>query len=281
MIICPNQKFVFVHIPKCAGTSVRSQIVRCDADHISFGRVGRHDVLGTIDYGHIPLDHLRVHFPTEYAAVQQLDSFAIVRDPLARFGSALRQVIWQYEKRPMTLIPPQELREKTLNMLDQVAQEIDEPSHPFIFFARQSRFIFDGDARIVDHLIPLDMVPDFIGYLSRRTGTPMETGVRANQNVDLKVKGRLGQMAYRINGAMRKVLPRGLHDRIKDTALSVLSTKQSAAQASGLLDLAEVKDFVQTHYAQDVKIYHDVMQNRAELKHELTTDNMSSSQGLA
>jgi hypothetical protein len=265
MIICPTQKFVFVHIPKCAGTSVRSQIVRCDSDHVSLGRVRLHDMLGKIDYGHIPLDQLREYFPAEYAAVRQLDSFAIVRDPLARFGSALRQVIWQYEKRPMTLIPPHELREKTLNMLDQVAQQIDDPSHPFIFFARQNRFIFDGDIRIVDHLIPLDMVPDFIGYLSRRTGTAMETGVRANQNVDLKVKGRLGQMAYQVNGAMRRVLPRGLHDRIKDAALRVLAGKTSAAQSSGLLDLPEVKAFVSEHYAADIALYRQVVADRAAI----------------
>lgn len=261
MIICPTHRFVFVHIPKCAGTSIRSQIVVCDPRHVAMARVGRHPVLGTIDYGHVPLDQLRMHFPNEYAALRSFDSFAVLRDPLARFGSALRQVLWQYEKRPMTLIPQAELRETTLRTLDRVAAEIDAPSHPYIFFMRQDRFVFDWNERVTQHLVPLEMVSDFIGYLSRRTGTPMETGARANQNVDLKVKGRLGKIAFGVNDALRRRLPGPLHALLKDTALKVLATRKSAAEVSGVLKIPEVRDFVAEYYARDTELHNAALRD--------------------
>jgi hypothetical protein len=274
MIICPTHGFVFVHIPKCAGSSVRGQMEHCDPAHVALARAGSHPVLGTIDYGHIPLDQLRLHFPEHYAAVRDLDAFAVIRDPLARFGSALRQVLWQYENRPMTLIPPDELREMTLRMLDRVAGEIDAPGHRFIFFMRQERFVFDEGRQITRNLIPLDLVPAFIGYLSRRTGVPMETGARANQNVDLRVKGPVGKLAFGVNHVLRATLPRGLHARIKDGALKVLSTKRSAAEAAGLLDLPELRDFVAEHYAGDIRLYEAVIARHAEIRDGLATNRL-------
>jgi hypothetical protein len=279
MIICPTHGFVFVHIPKCAGSSVRGQIQYCDPAHISQARASSHPVLGTIDYGHIPLDQLRVHFPEHYAAVCDLDAFAVVRDPLARFGSALRQVLWQYENRPMTLIPPDELRETTLRMLDHVAAEINAPSHPFIFFMRQERFVYDEGRQLTRGLIPLDLVPEFIGYLSRRTGVPMETGARANQNVDLRVKGAVGKLAFGVNNVLRATLPRGLHSRIKDGALKVLSTKRSAAEAAGVLDLPEVRDFVAEHYVGDIALYESVMARHDEIRDGLLANRLDHVHG--
>lgn len=281
MIICPSQGFVFVHIPKCAGSSIRRQILQVDPDRIELARAGTHPELGQIDFGHVPLDQLRVYFPDHYAQVLALDSFAVVRDPLSRFGSALRQVLWQYEQRPMTLIPPAELRDATLRILDQVAAEIDAPSAPFIFFMRQDRFIFDGDSQVLHNLIPLDLVPAFIGYISDRTGVPMETEARANQNVDLRIKGGLGSLAYKVNDRLRATLPAGLHTKLKDTALRVLATKKSAAEASGLLDVPELRDFVQEHYARDTAIYAAVSARKEALSQDLAQGRLPITQILA
>ena len=276
MIISPKHQFVFVHIPKCAGTSVRTQLLKSDPEAIALGKLGMHPELGQIDYGHIPLHQLRQHFPDYYQNLQDYTSFAVVRDPLERFGSALRQVLWQYEERPMTLIPPNELRAKVLDMLDRIAAEIDAPSAPFIFFARQESFIFDEGRQIVDHLIPVDLVGAFIAHMAMRTGTAMDTGMRANQNVDLRFK-RLGGLAYRANGFLRARLPLGLHTRIRKVALAMLASKQDAASASGVLDLPEVRAFVAEHYQRDTAIYNAVIARRGELETGLVSGHLSPS----
>lgn len=273
MIICPKHRFLFVHIPKCAGTSIRLQLRECDDTHIFLGRTGMHPVLGKIDYAHIPLYQLRAHFPEHYAYFAEFESFAVVRDPLERFGSALRQILWQYEKRPMTLIPPEELREMTVRALEQIHSEIEAPSHQYIFFTRQSDYIYDDGHRLIDHLVPVDLAADLLGYFSRRTGVALDQGRRSNQNVEMRFKG-LGNMAYRANAALRKSLPSGLHSRIKTAALKVLATKDSAAEASGILDIPDVRDFVAEHYRQDAEIYRTVAQERERLKVALKAGNL-------
>ncbi|WP_265501161.1 sulfotransferase family 2 domain-containing protein [Paracoccus beibuensis] len=273
MIISPRHRFVFVHIPKCAGTSVRTQIVKCDPDHLSMGEVGRHPELGNIDFGHVPLPILRQHFPREYDYLERFTSYAVVRDPLERFGSSLRQMLWRYDQRPMTLIPAEELRQLTLKTLDEVADQLDNPSSKFIFFARQRDFIFDGDRRMVDHLIPMALVPDFIAHIGRITDTPMESDTRSNQNIELRFK-KIGGLAYRVNDMLRRTLPLDLHARIKDSALRLLSARKSAAEASGILDMPEVRTFVERHYDEDAQIYHQVMARSETLKAALQADNL-------
>lgn len=275
MIICPTHRFVFVHIPKCAGTSVREQISLCDPEQVVLEGVGSHPVLGRLDQVHIPLDLLRRHFPEHYASVRDLDSFAVVRDPLARFGSALRQALWQYGKRPMTLIPPEEVRETTLNMLERIAAEGDAPSHRLVHFTRQERFVLDEGRQVTRYLIPLDLVPDLIGYLSRRTGVAMQTGARANRNVDLRLKGPLGRLAVQANHVLWKTLPRSVHRSVRDAALKVLSTRKSAAETAGVLDLPEVRDFVAEHYAGDIRLYRAVAARRDEIRAGLASNDLA------
>lgn len=273
MIICPSQGFAFVHIPKNAGTSVRTQILKCDEAAIEMGLTGTHPVLGKVDFGHIPLDLLQEHFPDNYAYLEKLPSFAIVRDPLDRFGSAFRQVLWQYEQRPMTLIPKEEVRQKALEMLDVLEGQVVAPDHQHVFFTRQERFIFNGDTQVVTYVVPMALVPQLIGYWSQQTGVPMETGVKANQNVELKYKG-IGGLAYGINGLMRRVLPIDLHNRIKDTALKVLASGKNAAQESGVLDIPEVQDFVARHYARDMEIFRAVEAQSSALEEGLASGDL-------
>jgi hypothetical protein len=239
----------------------------CDPDHLFMGRMGEHPELGRIDLAHVRLDVLARHFPDEYAALAApgMDVFGVVRDPLDRFGSALRQLLWQYEERPMTLIPAAELRETTLRMLGDIAAEIDAPSHKFIFFARQRDYVFAGDTQVTRNLVPMDMVAALIGYFSRRTDTPMDEGRRSNQNVELRVKGGLGQVAYKANAALRRALPAGLHGRVKRAGLALLATKKTAAEASGLLDLPEIRAFVAEHYAADARLHAAVEAERGAI----------------
>ncbi len=274
MIISPQHQFVFVHIPKCAGTSVRHQLRQCDPDHIFLGRPGDHPVLGQIDYAHIPMAQLRDHFPEYFADVQRYDAFALVRSPLDRFGSSLRQLMWQYEERPMTLIPRDELRETTLRLLDEVAAQIDNPSYQYIFFTRQSDYIFAGEEQVIDHVLPISLVPEIMDYFSTRTGVTLDRERRSNQNVELRFKS-IGGLAYGVNRFVRRALPAGLHSRIKGAALKLIARKQTAAEASGLLDMPEVQDFVAEHYARDAQIFQTIEQQTENLRSQLQTGVLS------
>ena len=265
MIISPKHEFVFVHIPKCAGTSVRHQLRQCDPDHIFLGRPGTHPVLGQIDYAHIPVAQLKEHFPDYFDYLIRFDAFALVRDPLERFGSALRQLMWQYEELPMTLIPAGELRDMALRQLDRVAAEVAAPSYQYIFFTRQSDYLFDGKTQVIDHVIPVSLVPELLDYFSQRTGVSLDRERRSNQNVELRFK-RLGALAYSVNRLARQALPAGLHSKVKGAALKLIARKESAAEASGILDLPELRAFVAEHYARDQQVFDAVTAQMEDLR---------------
>lgn len=254
MIISERHGFIFVHVPKCAGTSLRTQIADSDPDHIALAEVGEHPVLGTIDFGHVTMKNLHLHFPDLNNHFGTLPSFAVIRDPLSRFGSALRQYLWRYENVQMTMIAPDDLRRHAIKAMERIEREIDDPSHQMIFFARQTDFVYLNEVRIVDHLLPIENVANFIAYLAKKTGSSMDTERRSNQNIDLRMKW-VGPIAFRANAFLRNALPQGVHARIKDTALTVLASKKSAAETSGILDLPEVHDFVTNIYAGDNALY--------------------------
>ena len=88
MIIDDEHRVAFVHIPKCGGTSVRNQLAAIDSCKGEFYGRRPHERLGLLDYCHIPLQTLAREFPTAYEKVGAYQSFAIVREPHARFASA-------------------------------------------------------------------------------------------------------------------------------------------------------------------------------------------------
>ena len=63
LIISDRFGFAFVHIPKCAGSTVREQIRRIDPECFEMAGRRMHPDLGKIDAMHLPLDILRDHFP--------------------------------------------------------------------------------------------------------------------------------------------------------------------------------------------------------------------------
>ena len=261
MILCPTHGFAFVHVPKCAGSSIRQQIEACDPANIVFGRVGQHPVLGKIDYGHIPLFLLREHFPETYAFLISNDCYAVVRDPLARFGSALRQTLWAYHKKPMTLYTKQELREETLRIMDDVARDFDALPYHLTFFQRQQDFIRDQDNSVVENVYAIEHVDQLVLAISEKIGESLDQNMRANQNVSLRYKP-IGGLAYKINDLLFRHAPSGLHKVIKRAVLPVLTKNNNAATESGILDLPEVKSFVKAYYGVDYKVYYDAFGSR-------------------
>jgi hypothetical protein len=103
----------------------------------------------------------------------------------------------------------------------------------------------------------------------------MQTGARANRNVDLRLKGPLGRLAVQANHVLWKTLPRSVHRSVRDAALKVLSTRKSAAETAGVLDLPEVRDFVAEHYAGDIRLYRAVAARRDEIRAGLASNDLA------
>lgn len=97
MIISEKHRFAFIHIPKCAGTSIRTMIREADPDRFQqwgWSWMPRHQRYG--DTAHMPLVDLT---PPLLNQVRNFRTVTIVRDPLDRFHSSVEQHFSQHEYR--------------------------------------------------------------------------------------------------------------------------------------------------------------------------------------
>ena len=265
MILSRAHDLAFVHIPKCAGSSVRQQIADIDDCRGLFGNVHTHPALGKVDMGHIPLRQLEIHFPDHFATLRELESFAICRDPLDRFGSSLRQTLWMYDKRPMTLMAPDEVRDIVRRVVAEIDGAMDDLPHKFAFFARQADYTHLRGEKLVDWIAPIEDTAKVIEVFSRKIGRALDTGRRANQNVRLKYKW-LGGVAFAVNDRLSRLLPQSIHQPLKAAALKLLSRRGSAAEEFRVAEMPEVVAFVERHYAQDREIHRAALVDRAAMR---------------
>lgn len=145
MIISHKYQTVFVHIPKCAGTSIRNMILNADPDAVRFWGwtwLDRHQRYG--DSAHIPLVELA---PMPMGRVREYTTVTLSRDPVARFLSAVPQHLSQHPYRsPKT--PSEILAELTTTNI--------RYNPAYIHFCPQHYFIYIGRKRHIDHVISIE-----------------------------------------------------------------------------------------------------------------------------
>ena len=89
MIISDKRKFVFIHNPKTAGTSLRRALVKYHDREVSYWHHLEDIFLDrVIDKAHITMRDF-VHMP-DYSSIDEYFSFGFVRNPYDRFYSAFQ-----------------------------------------------------------------------------------------------------------------------------------------------------------------------------------------------
>ena len=92
MIVSDSEHFVFIHNPKVGGMTIRAALMAYETRNNRFFEwqwVGHQKV--RIDMAHITLQQLRRYFPEVVDQVAPYLKFGFVRNPYARYFSALSQ----------------------------------------------------------------------------------------------------------------------------------------------------------------------------------------------
>ncbi|WP_413875748.1 sulfotransferase family 2 domain-containing protein [Albidovulum sp.] len=145
MIISHRFQTVFIHIPKCAGTSIRETLVQADPDcqrMWGWRWMARHQRYG--DSAHVPLIDLQ---PQVMNAVRDYTVIALTRDPMTRFISAIHQHFMQHEYRRKLPVP------EFLRELDSTNIRYDPA---YVHFCPQHYFIYISTKRFVDHVLRIE-----------------------------------------------------------------------------------------------------------------------------
>lgn len=159
MIISHEAKFVFVHIPKCAGTFLRQSLSTLDSYDGRFtARIDLHPELGMLDYVHIPLFVLEEYFSEEFDCLINYQSVAVIRDPMVRFRSSVSQYLDKQTNTPLRRHSQKSLG-KAIDDLFKKLHSADSASrlmpHNLIHFQRQVDYVFFEGRQIITDLYPL------------------------------------------------------------------------------------------------------------------------------
>ena len=252
MIISERHGFVFVHIPKCAGTTVREQLQDLDETHGTFASVREHPVLGRIDYMHLPLRVLSEHFPDTFATLERLDGFAVTRDPMSRFRSSVAEYLKRVQHSRLAEISAAELRA----VIDRIIRELEAcpeiPTYEIAHFIPQCDYIWLDGRRVVENTVAIEKISDLFAEIARRTGHPIDARAWSNQDFVLRFEG-LKAVIWRANDLARGLLPYRGYQGLKRLARPYLVKERASPAAEQVFGEARITRFVEEYYADDFR----------------------------
>ena len=260
MIISDTHGFVFVHIPKCGGTSVRSALARYDDRAEQYYDKGRatHPVLGDLDHHHIPLSVLRENFPEDFECVKRYTSFAIVRDPFERFPSSVFQRLRATNAEKLS---SEDVRAEVDAVIGRLlalspGEPVLEPD--LIHFSRQQDYVSLDGNRIVDNVFALNGIPELISAVSGLTGEIISPVQRENER--LRFSNALLASADRwVQARIMNNLPRRAWKPVFTLAKGGLMRtgvlKRSNDWHGAVFQSEDVQRFIREFYANDISLF--------------------------
>lgn len=266
MIISDAYKFVFIHIPKCGGSSVRGFLHNYQQHGNKFtGRVEMHPELGPINMAHIPMVALNKYFPDDFASVQNYWSFAILRDPFSRFASSVSQRLRQYGKNSIDQITAVELQ----SVVDQAIKFLSKNKNKwllpaeYVHFQRQMDYVSFGGRVAVSKLYILENLDLLVADMQKRLNidpswpqTKAASSSRKNQT--LVFRNDLIRVIYTATKSLRYFFSGYFPDSVKRNLHSMIYVPRGD-RFKELFESWEVRSFVSDFYAEDIALHARVM----------------------
>lgn len=259
MIVSDQHRFVFVHIPKCAGSSVRQDLQRYDETGGRFDRrIEELPSIGRVDMTHLPLAALVQIAPEVHAKLlSDYASYAVLRDPHARFPSAMAQHLKMFGGTEMAQMDTRTLRREVDRVMVHLAAHPDTLAPEFIHFRRQVDFVVENGHRRVRHLYRQDQLAACLADIAARIGVPPPDRVRhTNRTYEMRSPA-LRAPAVALARMAKTVMPGTAHARLRQRMRRMLM-KRTQNTRSDVFDNAEIRTFVDAHYAEDLALWRSV-----------------------
>jgi len=256
MIISDECKFVFVHIPKCAGTFVRNQLEPIDSYDGKFYGVKKYSECREFDYSHIPMNILSEYFPEEFRKVAEYASVALMRDPRERFVSSLMQHLKLYRGLSSSDHTARRLRAEADRVVDHLTNNPDDSSPKFAHLAKQSSFTSLGGRQVVRHLFRMDQMEAFAGFISEHTGIAFDATARP-ENANLMPRSHFLRATARVFKRLYAQIPAGRPRHLAYKALRRTGLYKSGVEmfAEELYRDGNIRRFVEDYFAEDFELY--------------------------
>ncbi len=252
MLIDDRHQVAIVHVPKCGGTSITSQLAPFDSYGGAFRRRGEHPQLGFLDYTHIPLRVLAIHFRPEFEKISVYDSFALTRDPHTRFASATFHRLQEYGgvgKLDATL---EAAFAEARAVIAWLGRRTEFHDADYIHFCPQTDFVNLDGRRVVRNIFALEDMARMAGVLESRYGLGIDPGRRENTNF------ASNNRMFSILHAAKPVYSRLTTWSFRKKVMAILQ-KAKLQSADPLYAAfrrdAEITRFVEDYYASDFELH--------------------------
>ncbi|NGZ90281.1 sulfotransferase family 2 domain-containing protein [Psychroflexus maritimus] len=261
MIISDKYRFVFIHIPKCAGSTVRKQIEFLDDKGGVFSNVKLHKELGQIDYGHIPLFVLKKYFPIEFRKIEKYESVTLIRNPYERFPSSVSQYLRFYGESAIHKMKNAEIKNNLNKIINYLYKTPDDQfflPKEYIHFQKQVDFVIENKIILTNKIFTTSEVDLLIAHLENHTDIEIQ-----NQSIEKIAQSKVYRNEFiqflmeDIRPGLKKIykplLPNNLKKKLLDTFLVPRDARyQSLFQANYVID------FIEEYYKDDIALYNKV-----------------------
>ena len=244
MIIIDELEFVYIHIPKCGGSSVYYTNHNLGLTLVDNG----HDQMST----HVPLGHIKATDPELYQKVCNYYSFAHVREPVARFRSALFQHCREYLELSSSECDDASL----LHVAYSVAEELENADFPYPmkyehFTPQYSYLEVDGEC-IIKHIGVLGDFTELNAFYSK--GGLNTVGVSLNVTYTPKegLFSCLAKLVQPLVGILTPEFKLKIWTWLKLKGLYEVSKENST---DFLLNDPKIISFIRLFYARDFELY--------------------------
>lgn len=271
MIISHHHQIIFLHIPKCGGTSIRNVLRPLHDDDPIWDVVGwrPHPVLGRIAYGHLPLYALREHFPQLFQCLLNYHCFAIVRDPKIRFVSSLSEYTRVIKKKNTADLEPRHFVAAAGHVCNYLSQKEKISDHSYVHFERQVNYIKLDGQKVVGNLYEINDIQSMIRDISSFSGEKLQKEVGATVNrSEIINSGFVKYVADKLRpnlGALKEIMPPSIIRLIRSSIYTPIKSNDIWKSLP-----EDIKSFVLEYYDEDQGVYDDVNRN-----HEVSGDHAS------
>lgn len=276
MIISDTYQFAFVHIPKCAGTSVRALLERYNeapdahtldlAPHPTHENIVELPDLGFVDFHHLPLQALSAKFPEQIDKLRRYEAVTIAREPHDRLVSAFAEHMKRYRDTPLQNLSMDEVEHWLVKILAEVSAAFAQSPllpYEFIHFQPQIDYIELNGERVIGNVFPISDMSGFEAKVREQFQlfgeTPEGFGV-GTSNVSLVHRSEILRRLIEFNRPIIRVIGR-LVPQQKRAAWRELVYVTRQSRFASLATSEPVREFVRRHMSTDVKLWDEIRES--------------------
>ena len=212
--------------------------------------------LGQINANHTPLAVLERHLPEVLAQLNAVTSYAIVREPHARFRSGVAQYLRDYVGEPGEL-SEQQLLSEVQKIMGSITADPEQRDMRNTVFFRQIDYIYLNGQKAVDHVYAMTDMAAIFEKMATQHNLVLERDQVWNPTVTYRFSGSSGGLK-RLKDLSRQVLPTRAYAAVRDVGIKLFTTKGAPKLEDTLANTPEVADFVTSYYAADLILYQAV-----------------------